>query len=199
MRSSPASDPGQGGQEEREGQASRKDAAGRAPPPMPGEDGAGEPASQDAPDAQSDLQAEIAALDERYKRALADLENYRKRMERELERRVAEGREGVIRDWLEAVDSVERALRMSPDGASAAGLQAVLEQMEAILRREGVQRVGAPGEPFDPERFEAVGVRDTSEVPDRTVVEVVRSGFGSDGHVLRPAQVIVADAHTHDG
>jgi molecular chaperone GrpE len=199
MQSSPASDPGQGGQDDRDGQASGQDAADRARPQMPREDGAGEPAQQRAPGPQSDLQAEIATLEERYKRALADLENYRKRMGRELERRVAECREGVIRDWLEAVDSVERALRMSPDAPSTAGLQAVLEQMEAILRREGVQRVGAPGEPFDPERFEAVGVRDTSEVPDRTVVEVVRSGFGSDGHVLRPAQVIVADAHAHDG
>ena len=147
---------------------------------------------------EADLQPELAAMEDRYKRALADLENYRKRSARELERGVAESREAVIRDWLEVVDSVERALRMDPDGPGADGLRAVLEQMEAILRREGVQRIGAAGEPFDPQRFEAVGVRDTSEVPDRTVMEVVRSGFGADGHVLRPAQVIVADSHRHD-
>jgi len=146
-----------------------------------------------------DLQSELAALEERYKRALADLDNYRKRTAREVERRVADSREGVIRDWLEAVDSVERALRMAPDGPAADGLRAVLDQMEAILRREGVERIGAAGEPFDPQRFEAVGVRSSSEVPDRTVVEVVRSGFGSEGHVLRPAQVIVADAQRPDG
>jgi molecular chaperone GrpE len=145
-----------------------------------------------------DLRAELAAMEDRYKRALADLDNYRKRSARELERRVAESREAVIRDWLEAVDSVERALRMDPDGPAADGLRAVLEQMEAILRREGVHRIGAAGEPFDPQRFEAVGVRDTSEAPDRTVIEVVRSGFGADGRVLRPAQVIVADSHRHD-
>jgi molecular chaperone GrpE len=144
-------------------------------------------------------QADVEALEERYKRALADLENYRKRTAREIERRVAECREGLIRDWLEALDSVERALGMTPDGPGAEGLRAVLEQMEAILRREGVQRIGAAGEPFDPQRLEAVGVRSSKDVPDRTVVEVVRSGFGSDGHVLRPAQVIVADAQRHDG
>jgi molecular chaperone GrpE len=153
-----------------------------------------------APGSQApDQQAELAALEERYKRALADLDNYRKRTAREIDRRVAECREGLIRDWLEAVDSVERALRMAPEGPAAEGLRAVLEQMDAILRREGVQRFGTPGEAFDPERLEAVGVRSSSEVPDRTVVEVVRSGFGSDGHVLRPAQVIVADAQRHDG
>jgi molecular chaperone GrpE len=153
---------------------------------------AGEPATE------RDLHAEVAALEDRYKRALAELENYRKRTARDMERRAAESREAIIRDWLEAVDSVERALRMAPEGPVADGLRGVLEQMEAILRREGVERIGAPGERFDPERFEAVGVRDTSEVPDRTVVEVVRSGFGSDGHVLRPAQVIVATAQRPD-
>jgi molecular chaperone GrpE len=155
-------------------------------------------AERDPAGPQADLRAALAAMEDRYKRALADLENYRKRSARELERRVSECREAVIRDWLEVVDSVERALRMDPDGTGSDGLRAVLDQMEAVLRREGVHRIGAAGEPFDPQRFEAVGVRDTSEVPDRTVVEVVRSGFGADGHVLRPAQVIVADAHRHD-
>jgi molecular chaperone GrpE len=179
MQSSPASDARREGPEEREN--------------------ATEPGHDDATAAERDLTGELAALEDRYKRALADLENYRKRSARELDRRVGESREAVIGDWLEALDSVERALRMEPQGTAAAGLQAVLEQMETILRREGIQRIGAAGEPFDPERFEAVGVRGTNEVPDRTVLEVVRSGFGSDGRVLRPAQVIVADANRRDG
>ena len=53
---------------------------------------------------------------------------------------------------------------------SAAGLRSVLDQMEAILARHGVERVGAVGDPFDPERHDAVGVRVTDETPDRTVV-----------------------------
>jgi molecular chaperone GrpE len=155
------------------------------------------PTAEAAP-RERELEAQIEALEDRYKRALADLENYRKRTVRETDRRVGESRDALIRDWLEAVDSVERALRMDPTGPAADGLRAVLEQMEAILRREGVQRIGAAGETFDPQRFEAVGVRSSGDVPDRTVVEVVRSGFGSDGHVLRPAQVIVADAQRRD-
>jgi molecular chaperone GrpE len=191
MQSSRASDsragePSTG--EAREGRPGAPSDGERAPVSDRG--GAGGPAP--------DLQAELAAMEDRYKRALADLDNYRKRSARELERRVDESREAVIRDWLEAVDSVERALRMDPDGPAAEGLRAVLEQMEAILSRQGVDRIGAAGEPFDPQRFEAVGVRDTSEAPDRTVIEVVRSGFGADGRVLRPAQVIVADSHRHD-
>ena len=135
----------------------------------------------------ADLEARNAELEDRNLRARADLENYRKRTAREIERRVGEGREAVLLDWLEAVDSVERALRMTPD---AEGLRAVLEQMEAILERNGVRRAGAPGEPFDPERHEAIGVREgDGERP--TIADVARSGFTISDRVLRPAQVIV--------
>lgn len=141
------------------------------------------------------LRAEVAQLEDRFKRALADLDNYRKRSQREVERRVQEVREGLVSDWLEVVDSVERARWMGVrEGAEGEGLAAVLEQMEATLARHGVTRTGAAGEPFDPERHEAIGVRETTEVPDRTVVEVARSGWAIGDRVLRPAQVLVARA-----
>jgi molecular chaperone GrpE len=149
---------------------------------------------------QAELEAQNAQLDDRYKRALADLDNYRKRAARETERRVAEARDATTLEWLEAVDSVDRALQQLPAVHPAApGLRAVLEQLEAILDRQGVSRVGQVGEPFDPERHDAIGVRETSEVPDRTVAEVARSGFARGERVLRPAQVIVARAPAGDG
>jgi molecular chaperone GrpE len=126
--------------------------------------------------------------DERYLRALADLENYRKRSAQEVERRVTEGAERVLLDWIEAVDSVDRALAMQPSD----GLRSVLEQMEGILAREGVERIGAAGERFDPELHEAISVRASDEVPDRTVLDVARSGYRRGERVLRPAQVVVS-------
>jgi molecular chaperone GrpE len=154
----------------------------------------GEPAVDEGVEQQRDLQSELEVMADRYKRALADLDNYRKRSGRETERRIVESKESLLRDWLQPVDSVERAILMQPDGDEAVGegLRAVLEQMEAVLARQGVERIGAAGEQFDPERHEAVGVRPTSEVPDRTVVEVARSGFKLGDRVLRPAQVIVS-------
>jgi molecular chaperone GrpE len=143
-------------------------------------------------DSDRDWAAECAALEDRYKRALADLDNYRKRSGREVDRRVAETTERLLRDWLEAVDTVERALRMQPEGPGSEGLRAVLEQMEAILARYGVQRVGHAGERFDPERHEAVAVQETATAPDGTVLDVVRSGFATGERLLRPAQVMVA-------
>ena len=142
--------------------------------------------AQQAPTVE-ELEARNEQLEDRYKRALADLDNYRKRVGREVERRLEEGTDALVRDWLDLVDSVDRAMR--GDGDAFAPLR---QQIGAILEREGVARVGAQGEPFDPERHEAVGVHDTDEVPDRTIVDVARSGFARGDRVLRPAQVIVS-------
>ena len=136
--------------------------------------------------------AELARMENRYKRALADLDNYRKRSGAEIQRRVDEGRQSMLRDWLEPVDTLERALRFGPEQPGYAGLRAVLDQMEAILARHGAQRIGTTGEPFDPERHEAINVRASTEAPDRSVLEVARSGWAIGERVLRPALVVVA-------
>jgi molecular chaperone GrpE len=141
--------------------------------------------------------AELTRIEDLYKRALADLDNYRKRSGRELERRTAEVKESMLMDWLEAVDSVERAIQMEPGGPCRDGLQAVMGQMDAVLQRQGAQRIGAPGEPFDPERHEAIAVRASHDAPDRTILEVQRSGFALGERVVRPAQVVVARASEH--
>jgi molecular chaperone GrpE len=152
------------------------------------------PAPQAAPGGGGDAahSDELARMEDRYKRALADLDNYRKRAARDLQGRLDQGRESLLREWLEVVDSVERALQMSRGTAAAEGTQALLEQMEAILARQGVRRIGGVGEPFDPERHEAVEVRPSLDVPDRTILDVVRSGWAIGDRVLRPALVVVA-------
>jgi molecular chaperone GrpE len=162
--------------------------------------GRGAAAPETGPEQETQTQTELAEardrnaeLEDRYKRALADLDNYRKRSGRELDRRVADARDAVLLEWLDVLDNVERALRMEEPGAPAfAGMRAVLDQMESVLGRQGVTRTGTAGEPFDPERHEAVEVRATDDVPDRTVVDVARSGFSHGDRMLRPAQVVVA-------
>jgi molecular chaperone GrpE len=159
---------------------------------------------------QRDLKAELARIEDLYKRALADLDNYRKRSAREIEQQVSRARDALLRecrtaevkesmliDWLEAVDSVERAIQMEQDGPCRDGLRAVMGQMDAVLQRQGAQRIGAPGEPFDPERHEALAVRASHDAPDRTILEVQRSGFALGERVVRPAQVVVARASEH--
>ena len=169
----------------------RRDTASGAPPVEQAE------APERREPSQAEHEAEIARLEDRYKRALADLDNYRKRSARDVERGVQEVRGRLISDWLDVVDSVERAMRMDPAGNE--GLQSVLEQMRAVLARQGARRFGEPGERFDPERHEAIAVRQTDEVPEGTIQEVVRSGYELDGRVLRPAQVIVSKWPWPDG
>jgi molecular chaperone GrpE len=176
MPSSPASEGGEGVVEQRE----------------PESEAPADRESRDAPAVEPDLSAELAEVEDRYKRARADLDNYRKRSTKEIDRRVAESRERLLRDFLEPLDSVERAIRMQPENELAVGLRAVLEQMEAVMARHGVTRFGAPGEPFDPRRHEAIAVQESDEVPDRTVLELDRSGFAIGDQVLRPARVVVS-------
>jgi molecular chaperone GrpE len=160
--------------------------------PQQAEQQRAEPAQREG-EADQEAAEQLARMEDRLKRALADLDNYRKRAAREVERRVAESREALLRDWLEAIDSVERALRMqAPGNPLSEGLRPVLEQMETILARNGVHRIGAAGEQFNPERHEAVSVQQNDEVADRTVLETARSGWALGDRVLRPAQVVVS-------
>jgi molecular chaperone GrpE len=152
--------------------------------------GAGAPGDR-APDAAA-AQAEVARLEDRLKRALADLDNFRKRTGRELDRRTAEAADAVVRDWLEVADSIDRAQSARPEGAPDEGLSAVADQIAATLAREGVTRSGERGEAFDPERHDAVDVRLSPDAEDRTILDVVRAGYERGGRVLRPAQVVVA-------
>jgi molecular chaperone GrpE len=137
--------------------------------------------------------AELARAEDRYKRALADLDNYRKRSAREVDRRLTEATDALVVQWLEVVDSIERALAMvERDSPMYPGLRGVLDQIEAVLARQGVHRIGTPGERFDPERHAAVSIREDPEAEDRSVLDVARSGYERGGRVLRPAEVVVA-------
>lgn len=134
--------------------------------------------------------SELERLRDRWLRARADLENYRKRSDAEVERRAGAARDRLLLDWLEVVDDVDRALKYGT--VADAALRPVQEQMHAVLARHGVERIEAEGAPFDPELHEAIGVLDTDEAPPNTVVEAVRGGYRVGDRVLRPARVIVA-------
>jgi molecular chaperone GrpE len=156
---------------------------------------------EDPPD-QVDLEARLAATEDRLLRALADLDNLRKRVARDLERERLESHRRILGDWLEVADSADRALAAfgaRADDPLAAGLAALGEQIEDVLRRQGVARVGAVGEPFDPETHEAVGTTPAPGAPPGTIAGVVRPGYALDGRLLRPAQVVVASGGAGGG
>ena len=141
-----------------------------------------------------DLLERVAELEDLRLRALADLDNLRKRCATQIARAEAETRAAVAREWLPVVDNLERALAYSGSDPAAIidGIRAVREQALSVLARLGYPRRDDRGAMFDPVRHDAVAARADPGAEDGSVVEVVRPAYGEGDHQLRPAQVVVA-------
>jgi molecular chaperone GrpE len=131
--------------------------------------------------------------DDQLRRALADLDNLRKRFDREVRRERAAERARVLRELLPAVDGLERAVQHAEadPAATLTGLKAVLDKVVGLLEQLGFPRYEDVGAPFDPLRHEAVATIE-SDQPPGSVVEALRPGYGTSEEVLRPAGVVVA-------
>lgn len=146
---------------------------------------------QPSPDA---LAATVKDLEDRWRRALADLENTRKRHARELSQAAEAERRRVTLAWLPVVDNLELALEHSEadPGALIDGVRAVRDQAVTLLASLGYPRDDETGVPFDPVRHEAAGMVDEPDAPPGTVAKVLRPGYGEPpDRQLRPATVLV--------
>src|ERR1700760_3912665 len=143
---------------------------------------------------QPDSDTELAKLEDRWRRAVADLDNLRKRYARELDRERVTERSRVASAWLPIVDNLERAIAHTSDQSDAVveGVRSILEQARQVLEQLGYPRDAEAGVPFDPERHEVVGVVDHPDSAPGTVVEVLRPGYGQGSRQLRPAAVVVS-------
>jgi molecular chaperone GrpE len=133
---------------------------------------------------------------EKYLRALADLENSRKRFQREAIELRRYGHEVAVREILPVLDNLERAIESA---RKTQGVESILEGLEMILRhfyqvlaQLGVHPVPGAGEPFNPEIHEAVQELEREDLPPGTVVQEVQKGFRIHERLLRPARVIVS-------
>ncbi|MFD7160611.1 nucleotide exchange factor GrpE [Kribbella sp. NPDC059898] len=139
-------------------------------------------------------ESEIARLDDQLRRTAADLDNLRKRYQRDLDRERAAERARAAVAWLPVVDNLELALQHADTGAEAVveGIKAVHQQAVAALERLGYPRFDPTGEPFDPAVDEAVSTLADPDAEPGTVIAVVRAGYGTPDALLRPASVVVA-------
>ncbi|PPK66254.1 nucleotide exchange factor GrpE [Actinokineospora auranticolor] len=136
----------------------------------------------------------VAELDDRWRRAVADLDNLRKRHAVELARVREAERARVAAAWLPVLDNLELALAHAdadPDTV-VRGVLAIRDQAVQVLAALGYPRDDETGVPFDPKRHEVVAVVDDAGTGPNTVVRVVRPGYGADGHELRPTAVAVS-------
>jgi molecular chaperone GrpE len=144
-----------------------------------------------------ELAAAKAKADENYNKfllAMADFENYKKRMERQLGDISLAGKKSVLKKFLPVLDNLERALSYDPGSEGLrGGLAATLRGFESVLDSEGVKGLSFKGQPFDPKFAEAIGTRPaTGDTPEDSVVEEAARAYVMGDDVLRPAQVIVA-------
>lgn len=143
------------------------------------------------------LRQEIARVNDRHLRTLAEFDNTRKRLQREKDEFARYAAEGLVRRLLPIVDSLDQALiavkQQHDSGAVTKGVELIAKQLTGLLEREGVKRIATVGEIFDPHQHEAVAqVEARDGQRDHTIVEEIQGGYTMHGKVIRPAMVKVA-------
>lgn len=172
------------------------------PEAVPSEDEAAEQTVEDLLREEIDtLTAGVEEMRLLAQRTQAELENYRKRVERERAETTKYAAVEIVREILPVLDNLERAVEAADtvstsgdDDQLREGVHIVQKQFRDTLVRQGLQEVPAEGAPFDPHVHEAVGRVETEDHPDGTVVEVFQKGYLFKDRLLRPSMVTVAQS-----
>ena len=143
----------------------------------------------------SDAYAENELLQTKYLRALADIDNLRKRSIREREEAVIRTRSQLVEDLLPAIDAfklgLNEASKVDPDGPVFSGFNMAVNQLESIMAEYSLVTLDPTGEAFDPSLHDAIR-HEESDSEDGTVLQTIRLGFRLGETLLRPASVVVA-------
>ena len=141
--------------------------------------------------------AEAAANFDKYMRAMADLENYRRRTIREKDdlRTTATGR--VLEDIFPVLDTLSMAISAAKQPNAdikslVGGVDMVLSQLKTALANHGLKEINPLGQPFDPHQHEAISHQPSDTVNEEHVLNVVRTGYSLNSRLLRPASVVVS-------
>ena len=151
--------------------------------------------------AEPELAQAIADRDrylDNWHRSVAELENVRKRMLRELDQERQYRSLSIARDFLPTVDNLQRALQAAEKSQDVTqlvqGIRMVLQQFDETLVRHSITPIPTVGEPFDPNLHEAVLQQPNAEMPPMTVLMEVEKGYKMHDRVVRPSKVIVSSA-----
>jgi molecular chaperone GrpE len=153
------------------------------------------------PEQIEDLKTRAERADENWQRLLratADLENYKKRAQREREDAVKFANESLMKKLIPVLDNFEMALAAAQktDTANAQSLQTgvamILQQLRSALMESGLEEVDAAGKTFDPNLHEAVSQQESADVPEGQVLQQLRKGYKLRDRLIRPATVVVA-------
>ena len=133
---------------------------------------------------------------ERFLRIAAELDNFRKRKEREVNDLRKYANQNLLRDLLSVVDNLERAIGATQDTETAEGLvegvDMTLKELLKIFENAGVKPIAAVDQPFDPNLHEAVMQEENENIPENTVIRELQKGYQIHDRLLRPAMVVVS-------
>ncbi len=173
-----------------------------------GQDGEGEePHAEESSAGEEEEQAEptaeeqIAEWRERAMRSAADLENFRKRMEREKREARCYANQLLLEELLPVFDNFQMGLQAAAADSESMiyrGMEMVKKQLDEFLSSQGVEEIRAEGEIFDPSVHEAVSQEECSDSEEGKVLRVIRRGYRMSDRLLRPANVVVARAPEPD-
>jgi len=139
-------------------------------------------------------EAEAAGNWDKFLRERADLENYRKRVQREKEELIKYGHESLVQEILPAIDNLERALAHADvSDPIIAGVKMTLDMLASSLKKFNVESIVCEkGTPFDPALHQAMQQVEGSDQPANTIVDIYQKGYMLGERLLRPAMVTVA-------
>ncbi len=130
-----------------------------------------------------------------YLRSVAELDNFRKRSEREVDNARKFAVERFAQDLVTVGDALEAGITAgaaNPGPALLEGAQATLRQLQRAFEKAGMKVIDPAGQPFDPEWHEAMVTQESRDKPANTVLTVIQKGYSLNGRLLRPARVIVS-------
>lgn len=152
--------------------------------------------AQEAPARSIEREAEVQEWRDRALRLQAEMDNFRKRQQRLAQQEIDAERQRLLRAFLRVVDDLERALEApaSERDDIRRGVQVTHSAALQLLQHEGVEKIQALGEPFDPTWHEAVATTPTTSIDasPNTVAHVMEPGYRIGDQLLRPSKVVVA-------
>lgn len=136
---------------------------------------------------------EITSLKDKWLRAVADLENYKKRTRREIEDATFRARQDLLSSFFPTADNLDRALELARDNENLfKGIEMVSREFRGALTKFGIESVPGVGHPFDPAIHEALQQIDSPDHAPGVVIREFEKGYRQGDRLLRPARVIIA-------
>ncbi len=136
---------------------------------------------------------EVASLKDKWLRAVAELENYKKRTRREIDDAVFRARQDLLTSFFPTADNLDRALELARGNEQLfKGIEMVAHEFRSALARNGIEAVPAVGQPFDPAMHEALSQVDSPDHAPGTVTFEFERGYRQGDRLLRPARVVIA-------